>query len=69
MPDTAPIPITRGHYPKVGSRWRVYDASVEVTKAQHGVVVLNRGGKFEIQMSPKEFWNWVDMKGAQEIDA
>ena len=55
-------PTKPPHYPKVGSKYRIYDATIEVTYAQHGAVVLSRGGKFEVQMSPREFWNWVDEK-------
>jgi hypothetical protein len=57
----------RPHYPKVGTKYRVFDATIEVTYAQHGSVVLSRGGKFEVQMSPREFWNWLDLKGAEVI--
>lgn len=57
----------RPHYPDVGSRYKVYDATIEVTYAQHGAVVMTRGGNFTITMSPAEFWRWVDMKGAVKL--
>jgi hypothetical protein len=57
------------HYPTVGDKYRVYGATITVTYAQHGTVVLNRGGKFEIQFSPYQFWRWVDEKGALKINA
>lgn len=55
-----------GHYPKVGSRWLVYDSIIEVKYAQHGTIQMTRGGKHDVQMSPTEFWLWVEIKGAVE---
>lgn len=56
--------MKQSHYPAVGSEYRVYGVTIRVTYAAHGSIVLSRGGKYEVQLSPQRFKAWLVDTGA-----